>query len=47
MRSAFLKAAFAILAGIALGMSSGSILGGDGARTFNEEIKIIKDFFRF
>ncbi|MBE0495914.1 MAG: hypothetical protein IBX45_05850 [Campylobacterales bacterium] len=45
LTSSFLKALFAIVAGLVLGLSGGKILNGEGARTFNQEIEIIKSFF--
>jgi hypothetical protein len=45
VKSSFLKAAFAIIAGIILGTSSGAILSGNGQRTLQEEIGIVKSFF--
>jgi hypothetical protein len=47
VKSSFLKAAFAIIAGIILGTSGGAILSGDGERTLQEEITAVKHFFGF
>ncbi|MBN2963769.1 hypothetical protein JWV37_03160 [Sulfurospirillum sp. T05] len=45
LTSSFLKALFAIIAGLILGLSGGKILSGEGARTLNQEIEAIKSFF--
>jgi hypothetical protein len=47
LKSSFLKAAFAIIAGIILGTSGGAILSGDGQRSLHEEITAVKHFFGF
>lgn len=47
VKSSFLKAAFAIIAGIILGTSGGAILSGDGERTLQEEITAVKRFLGF